>query len=49
MQVPADEPLRGFVSVSSSFYPELARHYDEVITRHLDEFSAKIEAEEEAA
>lgn len=41
------ESMRHFVSVSSSFYPELARYYDEVIARHLDEYAAKNAAEEE--
>jgi hypothetical protein len=45
----ADDPedLRYFISVSSSFYPELGRYYDEAIARYLEERSAKNAAEEE--
>ena len=32
------EEMRGFIAVSSGFYPELEGYYEEVITEYLDEF-----------
>jgi hypothetical protein len=32
------ESLRGFVSVSSVFYPELQRYYDAEVDQYLDQF-----------
>ena len=40
--------LRGFISVASSFYPELARYYAGEIDRYVDGFLVKNEEEEGA-
>lgn len=43
------KPMRDFISVSSSLYPDLAPYYDEAIARYLDEFLTKDDSEGEAA
>jgi hypothetical protein len=41
------ESLRGFVSVSSVFYPELQRYYDAQTDQHLDRFVVEDDEDEE--
>ena len=41
------ESMRGFIAVSSHFYPRLAGYYDGVISRYLDSFLVKEEEIEE--
>jgi hypothetical protein len=36
------ESMRGFVTVSSCYYPELARYYDQATSRYLDKKEASI-------
>lgn len=43
------ESMRGFVAVSSGFYPGLGAYYDEAINAYVDTFVTEDEAEEEAA
>ena len=41
------EEMRGFITVSSVFYPDLGRYYDEAIGRHLDGYLDGDEGDED--